>query len=290
MADTKMLCLIKKKMKEIPIQEIIRIENLSEYKLHLGCWNQYHQPLDLFVSDFNIWKGWNEWIGKRNDFNRKYIFSMIDYYHEPNKWLFGGIFEVKERYLDKRDEDGGYKVELVSEYENLIGRLIIDYPRTTGRGRAFRLENYFDQFRISEILKTKYSGESFCGYENINHDFTSLETIFKTQKLDWKGALENTKGVYVIIDKSNGKKYVGSAYGEFGIWSRWACYIGTGHGWNDELTKLIKEEGFDYARRNFKFSILEIWSMKTADNTIIQRENYWKEVLLSRGKYGYNKN
>ncbi|TOM66562.1 hypothetical protein CGH71_23640, partial [Vibrio parahaemolyticus] len=128
------------------------------------------------------------------------------------------------------------------------------------------------------------------GYENINHDFSALLPIFKNQKADWKSALSNVKGVYVIFDKSNGKKYVGSAYGEHGIWSRWGCYIGTGHGWNDGLTDLISQNGFDYALKNFKITLLEYRPMKTDDNTIIERESYWKEVLLSRNAFGYNKN
>ena len=273
----------------IHITDILPIDNLKEHKLHLGCWNGHNQPLDLFVSDFKIWKAWNEWKGTKNEFNRKYIFSVIDYYHEPNKWLFGGIWEVKKRHLEKSREDGGYEIELVPEYQNLIGRLVLNYKRSSGRGRAFLLEKSYEQFTVSEILKERYSGESFCGYENINHDFTTLESIYKTQKLDWKGALENIKGVYQIIDKSNGKKYVGSAYGQFGIWSRWACYIGTGHGWNDELTTLKKKKGIDYARRNFKFSLLEYRPMKTDDTVVINRESYWKNVLLSRD-FGYNKN
>lgn len=277
-------------MQRIPIQNIIQIQNPSQYKLHLGVWNGEHNPLDLFVQDFNHWKGWNEWKGTRNEFNRKYIFSLIDYYHEPHKWLFGGIFEVKKRHLNKIREEGGYEVELLQSSENFIGRLIIDFKRKSSRGRAFKLENLLDDFSVSEVLKSRYSGETFCGYENINHDFSSLESIFKIQKLDWKGALENIKGVYLITDKSNGKKYVGSAYGEFGIWSRWACYIGTGHGWNDELTTVIKKEGLDYARLNFKFCLLEYRPKKTDDREIIARESYWKNVLMTRGRFGYNKN
>ena len=92
----------------------------------------------------------------------------------------------------------------------------------------------------------------------------------------------------MIVDKSNGKKYIGSAYGQFGIWSRWACYIGTGHGWNDELTRLISKKSIDYARKNFKFSLLEYRSMNTDDKVIISRESYWKDILLSR-RFGYNK-
>ena len=116
-----------------------------------------------------------------------------------------------------------------------------------------------------------------------------LETIFAIQRADWKAALENAKGVYLITDTSNGKRYVGSAYGMTGIWSRWACYIGTGHGNNDDLTRVIKENGIEYARKHFRFALLEHRTPKTDDNILIAREQYWKSVLLSR-QYGYNKN
>ncbi len=144
--------------------------------------------------------------------------------------------------------------------------------------------------KVSEILKEQYSGELFPGYENINHRFDVLASIIKNEKPDWKASLKNVKGVYVITDSNNGKKYVGSAYGDSGIWSRWSCYIGTGHGWNDELTKIISEQGYDYAIKNFSLSLLEYRSMKVDDKVIIERENYWKEVFQSRGDFGYNKN
>lgn len=171
----------------------------------------------------------------------------------------------------------------------MIGRLKISQKRS-GRTRARRFENCIEEFEVSEILKEPYTGEQFCGYENINHDFHKLEAVFKQNKPDWKAALENVKGVYLIVDKSNGKKYVGSAYGDAGIWSRWSTYMSTGHGYSDELTKIITDKGIKYARENFRLSLLEYRSMKTDDATIIDRENYWKEALLSRGHFGYNKN
>ena len=59
---------------------------------------------------------------------------------------------------------------------------------------------------------------------------------------------------------------------------------------NDSLVELIEKEGIEYARENFQLSILEVWPMKTDDETIINRESFWKEVLLTRGQFGYNNN
>lgn len=271
---------------QIPLSEILHFQNPKDYKVHLASWNGKVQPLDVFLRDRNEWKGWNEWRSEKDDFNRQYVFSLIDYYHEPNVWLFGGVYKVVKRMNVTRGK--GYQVALTNQYESLIGRLKVQWKRT-GRAKSRRMENCLETFTVNEILRGEYEGEAFCGYEGINHDFRILENIFLSSKPDWKSALENVKGVYLITDKSNGMKYVGSAYGESGIWSRWSCYMGTGHGHNDELTKLIRKKGMNYARDNFRFSLLEYRPMKTDDSTIIARESYWKEALLSRD-FGYNKN
>lgn len=268
---------------DIKLQDLFKIDPVEEYKIHFAVWNGEEQPLDVFVRDWHEWEGWNSWRNKRDDFSRRYIFSLIRFYHQPDKWLFGGIFEVTARNNDANT------VNLDQKYSEYIGRLLIHYPGPGVRGRAFYLENHYSNLIVSQVFDKSYSGEAFCGYENIEHDFSQLESIFKQNKQDWKAALENVKGVYLIVDKKNGKKYVGAAYGDSGIWSRWSCYIGTGHGWNDELTRLIKDNGLQYARDNFQFSILEYRSMKTDDQVIIDREQYWKRVLLS-GSFGYNKN
>lgn len=65
-----------------------------------------------------------------------------------------------------------------------------------------------------------------------------------------------------MTDKSNGKMYVGSAYGDYGIWSRW---------------------------ETFQFSLLEFYSMKIDNQVVINREQYWKEVLCTCW-FGYNLN
>lgn len=266
-------------------------DEMRKYKIHLAAYNGYEQPLDVFARDREEWKGWNEWRGGKDDFNREYIIGLIPDYHKINKYVFGGVFKVIKRYDDWQKTEVGYKVELTNQFESLIGRLVVGFSRYQGlRGRAFLLENFMDSMSIAEILENPYEGEEFPGYDNVRIDFSSLELLVQNQKTDWRVALENVKGIYLIVDKYNGKKYVGSAYGDSGIWSRWCTYINTGHGYNDELVMLIEKNGIDYARKYFQFAILELRSMKTDDDTIINRESFWKEVLLTRGIFGYNKN
>ena len=86
-----------------------------------------------------------------------------------------------------------------TDYTDLIA---YDLARSVLKGLLTRseLEPYHPLVRVSEILKEPHSNEVFCGYETINHDFTRLEAVYKNQKSDWKAALENIKGVYLIAD------------------------------------------------------------------------------------------
>ena len=267
----------------ITMQDVIHVDDPDQYKLHLANTSpDGTRPLDAFIAD--EWLKWNEYRGERDRFNRGFIFSLIRFYPKEDAWLFGGIFEVIERHEDR------YVLEEDVEYRKYVGRVIVSFHQYQGMmGSAFRLENFIQEFELREILPSAYTGETFPGFENISHDFHLLEPIFQSEKDDWKATLSSIKGVYVISDKKNGKQYVGSAYGDMGIWARWACYMGTGHGWNDELTKLISEKTIKYARENFHFSIVEIMLMTTADEEVRERESFWKGVLLSR-EHGYNRN
>ncbi|NYT60672.1 GIY-YIG nuclease family protein [Alcaligenaceae bacterium] len=105
-----------------------------------------------------------------------------------------------------------------------------------------------------------------------------------------KDVLGGSLTIYLISDTKTGKRYVGSAYGDHGIWSRWCAYIESGHGGNVELEALVADPTLAYCRANFRFALLEHRPSRTDDRIIIDRESFWKRILQSRGKYGLNRN
>lgn len=269
----------------IKLSDLMHITDPSQYKLHLACTaNDGNHPLVEYVKDRKTWRGWNEWRGERNDWNRDFVLSFMEFSPIEGALLFGGGFRVKKRYRNWYDL---VDMKDLAKYE---GRLVCKFHRYQGlRGRAFKLESFIDSFEVLSVLPERYSGEAFCGYSNINHRFDVLKAIVDSQRQDWKASLAAVKGVYHIVDTRTGKVYVGSAYSTAGIWSRLNSYVNTGHGWNDDLVRVIRKKGLPYALKNFQFSILEIFTFNTPDQLILDREAHWKRVMLSRN-FGFNKN
>ena len=141
----------------------------------------------------------------------------------------------------------------------------------------------------------------FRGYHNLNIGFEDLN--MQIDNPEWSSKLSAVNGIYLIVDKSNNKKYVGAAYGNQGFYGRWKAYLNNGYDDSEEesgekfpnsqLKKIAKDKtkGLEYIRKNFKFSILETIPSNIDNKYVIERENHWKEILNTRAKeYGYNSN
>lgn len=258
---------------------------VRKYHIHAAKRNgKGEEPLVVFSQKREEWQKWQEYRGEKDRFaRREFIFSMMQDPHRQDKYVFGGIFRIRQRSKD------GYEVELCETLKPLIGRLVIDCS-IRNRNTVFLLETYLDKMYVHEILEKSYEGIPFPGFENVRIDFPMLVLLTQNQKEDWRAALSSVKGIYVISDKSNGKQYVGSASGENGIWERWCGYGRTAHGDNDELVALIEAKGLEYAHLNFQFSILEILPKTLSADDVVKRENHWKDVLLSKVPFGYNRN
>ena len=83
--------------------------------------------------------------------------------------------------------------------------------------------------------------------------------------------------------------YVGAAYGGTGISQRLCTYAATLHGGNVELKALVAAKGEQYALQNLRFALQEFLTSRTDDQRVMDREVYWKQVLMSR-TFGSNRN
>ena len=255
-------------------------ENKKDIKVHCGIGTKkLNEPVEVFMKgEFEEWQAHQT----KKNFGRKYILSLA--YMSKDEWLFVGLYEslsVKEC----TDGRNGflYETKLSEIGREFIGKLIIRFEKKF-RASYLCLEKYIDSLQVVEI-KREVLKPSFPGYDKVNVTWEELSTRIDTES--WKTALENLKGVYLITDTKTGKRYVGSASGEKMLWGRWKDYINFGHGGNVEL----KDLKFEYIKENFTYSILEIFKATTDVDTIIKRETWWKDVLLTREKkFGYNNN
>jgi hypothetical protein len=276
------------KNQAILLNDLLRLENLSNVKIRFNKETKDgdFDPIKFFKDkdSYNRLMDGQFHNYKRNkSFKEGQIaigFARID----GDKWL---LFDISKITKDLNKFDGvGYDYEIVEKYEKYLGRIIVKYHNKS-QNMVRLADGLIDNLEVVELLPEKFNDDDFPGYENVDLTWYDLKRV--VNRKDWKTALENQKGVYLISDTNSGKFYVGSAYGEEMILGRWKNYIDNGHGGNIELKKIVKEKGFDYIKNNFKYSILDIYKSTTNDQIIINHESAWKNKLLSR-KFGYNSN
>jgi hypothetical protein len=253
---------------------------LGKFKIHLAK-SRKDDPINYFYA--GTFKEWQEGQTQRN-FECDHVIGLISI--EKGQWLFAGVWKIDGKPRRKRD-GWQYQTTEVAGLEHLAGRVIVSFLRTF-RQSYLRGDSYGSQLLVREIRPERLSVQDFPGYSSTRLTFDSLKILAKQRPAAWLTALRSVGGVYLISDTSNGKLYVGSAYGDGGIWDRWEDYAKHCHGWNKDLIELLRIKGADHASK-FQFSILEICDLLSTKDEVIAREAHWKNVLLSR-EFGYNKN
>jgi len=275
-------------MDVIPLAALLPAEiEPTQVKLHCAVYDGDAYPIDVLSNDPDGWKGWNSYRSNKNDFNRPFIFSLAQDKHDLSLWLFGGIWEVLERGPEQYTQS--YKVALREDMMGPFIRRLYIRLALGSRQRRRKMESLLAEMTVASILEEAFVGDPFPGHDKINHSLADLQVLVSQNRPDWRIALEQMKGVYVIHDQVTGARYVGAASGDTGIWSRWTTYAKTLHAGNKGLIDLVAEKGEAYFTQNMKFALLEFWSMRTDDAHVLGRESYWKEVLHARS-LGHNKN
>jgi len=278
----------------ILLNDLLNLNDLENVKIRFNKDNGAdYDPIKFFKEDRSrLLKGqfWN--YSKNKSFKEGNIAIGLARI-KGNKWL---LFDISKINKDlNKFNDVGYEYESISKYEKYFGRIIIKYHNKSQN--LIRLaKNLIEELEIIEILPEKFNDDNFPGYENVNLSFYDLKRVL--ERKDWRTALENQKGVYLITDINTGKLYVGSAYGEKMILGRWTTYAKSGYDKNEiengeypnkKFQELVKDKGMAYIKKYFHYSILDIYKSTTEDKIIINRESRWKDVLKSR-EFGYNAN
>ncbi len=286
-------------------------EETENSKINLNMTTNNVECLQLWQEDnnninFSYWSHQGKWKGPGHKKpNKNFSIGNIVYGFVRlgnDRWLLitvGKITSIPEITL-QQPWGGHCSYEIIEKYRPLFGKLIIKLEKGNKFSRyAFNLSTFIKISYVEQILPSKYGTISFPGYGSINMSFKELSQQIET--LEWSSALKAVSGIYLITDETNFKKYVGSAYGINGIYGRWRNYLDRGFDDeeeesgdkfpNSQLKRIVKNQGIEYVKNNFRYSILETIPNNFSKNDIIKRENHWKEVLNTRDKnYGYNSN
>lgn len=272
-------------------------EKKTKVKFNMNAGDCKKLAWDLLLEDSTEWISMNGWKTKHpnNNLNySEYLIAFAQYYpYGPEYFIFGGMYKV-EKIQPEVFNAPGYILTLMDDYQEYRKRLIIKTEKPIGRNLYNRrYESVQSQLNpeIYELAPDTKLGH-FPGYQNVSLKHKDMRHIINSDEPSWKQALSNVKGVYVVTDTNNGSLYIGSASGSVdGIWQRWSGYADIGNltGGNKEFAEIMKNKGENYLINNFQYSILEIFDTKTKMETIIERENYWKNVLDTK-KHGMNHN
>jgi hypothetical protein len=177
-----------------------------------------------------------------------------------------------------------YDLERDQQFDDLRDRLIIDW----GPGALSWVQNLSNK-PVLEILAPGRKLPPFVDYLEFSLTYAELKDLFGNEEAhrDWRIPLSAVAGVYLILAESSGELYIGSAYGESGIWGRWRNYAATGDGGNIQLRELIGAN-IDYPER-FRFSVLQILPKTMARDEVFQRETLYKQKFGTRAN-GLNSN
>ena len=227
----------------------------------------------------------------KNFKNVDYIVSFIG--EENSEARFIGVFKRCGKPKEIANGIAIFNFQEINGFQALKDKVIINWG-----DRSWHLWKKDDKGK--EVIRIDKGFKSnnlpvFSRYEDVILNYEELKSIIESNNSEWKSKLEACNCVYLILDKSNGKQYVGVTYKDAskgwksGIWNRWSEYAQTGHG-NDE--KLIEACANDpnYAKRNFQWSILETLPLNVIPTVAIKRESLYKEKLGTRKNNNYNMN
>lgn len=227
----------------------------------------------------------------------KYVASFIG--HEPGRAVFVGLYEIGDSkpltfeqywkvpayvemkafgmrgFTGDRPSLLWFDLKPTEFYAHWKGKLVIGWspPERSWWRRAHR-----NDFPVIAVLEDSMLDAAMPAWEELDLGWEELAVLPSR----WRAALSQWRGIYYIFDTSDGKAYVGSAYGADNLLGRWRNYAASGHGGNRLLRQ--RDPG------HFRFTILQRVSPDMDSADVIRLEATWKDRLHTRAPDGLNDN
>jgi len=230
-----------------------------------------------------------------------YVAAFIG--HEPGKALFVGLYSVEgwkpitpkeywqipanvelrsfgqEGFTEESSHSSilWFDLVLTDFYAHWKGKLIVGWPPLDKNWHrwAHKPKN---EMPVLTILEESALDIAMPEWDAIDLTWDELGVLPKRLK----SKLSEWRGIYYIFDTSDGKGYVGSAYGEDNLLGRWLSYAAGGY----KGVHLLRQRD----PRNFRFAILQRVSPDEKPDDVIRLESSWKQRLHTRQPYGLNDN
>jgi hypothetical protein len=199
--------------------------------------------------------------------------SLKQYWEEPLN------VELKTRYGVKGKTDNSsptlwFDLVLTTFHEEWIGKLVVCWP---GTGRSWWRWADRNEFQVHAVTEDSLLVREMPRWDRLVLSWNELEFLPK----EWRAVLSQWRGIYFILDESDGKGYVGAAYGKDNLLGRWRSYAYSGHGGNKRLHSRNPHD--------FVFSILQIVAHDMEAEDVQSLEKSWKDRLHTR-TFGLNDN
>lgn len=162
-------------------------------------------------------------------------------------------------------------------YEDLEGRVVIEW----GKGTL----SWHQHLRDKPVIELLPSGDTIPVFDDylqfvIRHEQLVAIVTGAEAHREWRSRLSAVAGVYLIQATTTGQQYIGSAYGDGGVWARWQAYATNGHGANKLLKRLVREDpAYPEA---FRFSLLQVLPKSMTRTDVIRWEGVFKDKLGTR--------
>lgn len=266
----------------ITIQELLSLRNLpatQKIKLVRHAPHTYAE----YKSNYPLFLKYQEEQHLKIFHKCEYIISFIGEGETTARFI--GVYKINGERAFKNGYYY-YDIEEVSGFEDFKDRVVIEWGSSTRMWHQWITQKK----EVLEIQTGKYSNKQFKDYLDFVLDYTELKEIISNIHIykEWRTMLSAVKGIYLILDKVTGKKYIGSAYGDGGIWERWCEYVKTnGHCNNKQLLELISKNPNKV--EDFQFTILRTMSKTVTAKEVIEREQLYKKKMGTMA-FGLNSN